>query len=75
MRDENRGPHPTLINQRHPPISTDMRQLREVVQTFSDAWGCDKLEDTDEDFDGNGMDGTTFRGRWIAWTIQRRLFQ
>ena len=76
VRNEDCGPHSRLVNQRHPPKSADVRQLREIVRAPSDTWGCDNLENPKEDFDGNVVDGTEFWfwRRRIAWTVSGRSF-
>ena len=58
--DGYRGPHPRLIDQRHPPESANVCQLQKVVQAVSGVGRGGELEDPEEDFDGDAVDGTTF---------------
>jgi hypothetical protein len=46
-----------------------VRQLREIVQALSDAGRCDELKDSEEEFDGDAVYRTTFRGRRVTWAI------
>ena len=59
----NCGPCLRSVDQRHPPKLANVCQSREGVRAITGAWWCENLENSEEDFDGDFVDGTTFGGR------------